>query len=115
MRFSDWISDVCSSDLHFDRGRIVCPFHGWRWNLAGANELVLEQQEFRDGKLQPGDVARREVALAVYAGLVFINLGPSPSSSAYYIAPAPPWLDGVAKRRGGKCGGRGSKERRNRG
>src|SRR3546814_13479841 len=32
---------------HFDRGRIVCPFPGWRWNLAGAHELALEQEEFR--------------------------------------------------------------------
>lgn len=81
---------------HFDRGRIVCPFHGWRWNLAGVNELVLERQEFRDGKLQPGDVALREVAVAVYAGLVFINLDRDPPSFDDYIAPARPWLDGMA-------------------
>ncbi|MFT4048068.1 MAG: aromatic ring-hydroxylating dioxygenase subunit alpha [Solimonas sp.] len=81
---------------HFDRGRIVCPFHGWRWNVSGVNELVLEAQEFRDGKLQPGDVALRDVALHVYAGLVFVNLDPNPPSFDDYIAPARPWLDGMA-------------------
>lgn len=80
----------------FDRGRIVCPFHGWRWNTAGGNELVLEKQEFRDGGLQAGDVALRDVAIAIYAGLAFINLDPRPSSFDDYIAPVRPWLDGMA-------------------
>ncbi|NGY03975.1 aromatic ring-hydroxylating oxygenase subunit alpha [Solimonas terrae] len=81
---------------HFDRARIVCPFHGWRWDLAGRNQLVLERQEFRDGQLQDGDVALREVAVAVHAGLVFINLDRNPPSFDDYIAPARPWLDGMA-------------------
>jgi len=81
---------------HFERSRIVCPFHGWRWNTAGVNELVLEPQEFRDGQLQARDVALREVALRVYAGLIFINLDPNPSSFDDYIAPVRPWLDGMS-------------------
>src|SRR3546814_9605915 len=30
---------LAEGDGHFDRGRIVCPFHGWRWIMAGATEL----------------------------------------------------------------------------
>ena len=36
---------------HFHNCKIICPFHGWRWNLAGHNEYVLERPEFKDGKL----------------------------------------------------------------
>src|SRR3546814_14152054 len=81
---------------HFDRGRIVCPFPGWRWNLAGANELVLEQPDFREATLQPGDVALREVALAIDAGLVFIHLDSMTSSFDVYIDTAVAWSVGLA-------------------
>ena len=27
-------------------GQIVCPFHGWRWNLDGTNSLVYGQEAF---------------------------------------------------------------------
>ncbi|MCB1686901.1 MAG: Rieske 2Fe-2S domain-containing protein, partial [Halioglobus sp.] len=40
----------------FDRGRIICPFHGWRWNLAGEIQYVLERDNFRDGELRDADV-----------------------------------------------------------
>ncbi|HET8883707.1 MAG TPA: SRPBCC family protein [Solimonas sp.] len=87
---------LAEGDGHFERGRIVCPFHGWRWNLHGGNELVLEHQEFRDGRLQPEDVALREIAVEVCAGLVFIHFARTPPSFDDYIAPARPWLDGMA-------------------
>ena len=27
-------------------GKIICPFHDWRWDLAGRNEFVLERHGF---------------------------------------------------------------------
>src|SRR5437016_1916358 len=26
---------------HFAKQRIICPFHGWRWDLQGRNQFVL--------------------------------------------------------------------------
>jgi nitrite reductase/ring-hydroxylating ferredoxin subunit len=72
---------------HFANSKIICPFHGWRWNLAGHNEYVLERREFRDGKLADSDVALREVKHAVFAGFVFINLDLNPESFDDFIAP----------------------------
>jgi phenylpropionate dioxygenase-like ring-hydroxylating dioxygenase large terminal subunit len=66
---------------------IICPFHGWRWNLEGQNQFVLERHEFRDGKLQDSDVALREVKLQIFAGFIFINLDKNPESFDDYIAP----------------------------
>lgn len=71
----------------FENQHVICPFHGWRWDLHGNNEFVLERQEFRDGKLQNSDVGLREVHHVVFAGFIFINLDKNPESFDDYIAP----------------------------
>ncbi|WP_372780767.1 SRPBCC family protein [Litorivivens sp.] len=71
----------------FEKCRIICPFHGWRWDLAGKNQYVLERQQFRDGKLKDEDVALKEVPVEIWAGFVFIYPGKNPSSFADFIAP----------------------------
>jgi len=71
----------------FENCRILCPFHGWRWNLSGQIEFVLERQEFCNGQLRDADVALREVKVAVFAGFVFINLNREPEPFEDFIAP----------------------------
>jgi nitrite reductase/ring-hydroxylating ferredoxin subunit len=83
----------CSGN--FDKGRIICPFHGWRWNLEGQNEFVLERSEFRDGELRDSDVALREVKLVLFAGFIFINLDPNPISFDEFIAPVREVMEGL--------------------
>jgi phenylpropionate dioxygenase-like ring-hydroxylating dioxygenase large terminal subunit len=81
----------------FERRTIMCPFHGWRWNLEGQNQFVLERQEFRGGQLRDSDVALREVNVVVFAGFVFINFDKNPKPTFdEYIAPVRPWLEGLA-------------------
>jgi nitrite reductase/ring-hydroxylating ferredoxin subunit len=81
---------------HFAGGKIICPFHGWRWDTSGRNEFVLERQEFRGGKLANSDVALREVKHVVFAGFVFINLDPNPESFDDFIAPVRQLLENLA-------------------
>lgn len=76
--------------------RIVCPFHGWRWDLRGNNTLVLDRQEFRGGELRDADVALRQIAVVVFAGFVFINFDRNPPSFDEYIAPVRRWLEDFA-------------------
>ena len=38
----------------FPRGQIVCPFHGWRWNLDGTNSFVYGAHAFDPELLAPG-------------------------------------------------------------
>jgi phenylpropionate dioxygenase-like ring-hydroxylating dioxygenase large terminal subunit len=81
---------------HFDNGKIICPFHGWRWDTSGRNEFVLERQQFRDGKLADRDVALREVKLVVFAGFIFINLDPNPEPFDDFIAPVREMVENLA-------------------
>jgi nitrite reductase/ring-hydroxylating ferredoxin subunit len=80
----------------FENGKIICPFHGWRWDLHGNNHFVLERQEFRDGKLKNSDVALKEVHSVVFAGFIFINLSPNPEPFDDFIAPVRKWLEDLA-------------------
>src|SRR5215831_539218 len=81
---------------HFEGGKIICPFHGWRWDLHGNNHFVLERQEFRDGKLKNSDVALKQVHSVVFAGFVFINLSRDPEPFDDFIAPVRQWLEDLA-------------------
>ncbi|MFT4046209.1 MAG: aromatic ring-hydroxylating dioxygenase subunit alpha [Solimonas sp.] len=79
------LADGCGT---FEKQQIMCPFHGWRWNLSGENQFVLERQEFRGGQLQNSDVALKPVHSAVYAGFVWINLDRNPAQTFdEFIAP----------------------------
>ncbi|NGY04078.1 aromatic ring-hydroxylating oxygenase subunit alpha [Solimonas terrae] len=80
----------------FENRHVICPFHGWRWDLHGNNEFVLERQEFRDGKLQNSDVGLREVHHVVFAGFIFINLDRNPEPFDDYIAPVREMLENLA-------------------
>jgi nitrite reductase/ring-hydroxylating ferredoxin subunit len=80
----------------FGSSRIQCPFHGWRWDLAGNNQFVLERQEFRGGQLRDSDVALRTVQVAVFAGFVFINFDPNPEAFDEFIAPVRDVIEDLA-------------------
>lgn len=80
----------------FENGQIMCPFHGWRWNLSGQIQFVLERQEFRGGQLRDSDVALKEVKSVVFAGFVFINLDPNPEPFDSFIAPVRQIIEDLA-------------------
>jgi phenylpropionate dioxygenase-like ring-hydroxylating dioxygenase large terminal subunit len=76
--------------------RIMCPFHGWRWDLNGNNQFILERQEFRGGQLRDSDVALRAVQVALFAGFVFINFDPDCRPFDAFIAPVRAVIEGLA-------------------
>jgi nitrite reductase/ring-hydroxylating ferredoxin subunit len=80
----------------FEKCRIICPFHGWRWDLEGNNQYVLERHQFRDGKLQNSDVALREVNFEIFAGYVFISFDKNPTPFAEFIAPVRQLIEDLA-------------------
>jgi phenylpropionate dioxygenase-like ring-hydroxylating dioxygenase large terminal subunit len=80
----------------FGSCRIVCPFHGWRWDLSGNNQFVLERQEFRGGQLRDTDIALRSVQVELFAGFVFINFDPNPQPFDEFIAPVREVMEGLA-------------------
>lgn len=78
---------LCDGSGSFESGRIVCPFHGWRWDLAGRNHFVMERQEFHGGALKDEDVALKALAIAVFEGFVFISFDSDPAPFDDFIAP----------------------------
>ncbi len=80
----------------FDRGRIICPFHGWRWNLAGEIQYVLERDNFRGGQLRDSDVALPEVNVEIFAGFIFVNFDRNPQPFAEFIAPVGKLIEDLA-------------------
>jgi phenylpropionate dioxygenase-like ring-hydroxylating dioxygenase large terminal subunit len=58
----------------FPGEQIVCPFHGWRWNIDGSNSFVFMQDAFAPACLDPEDLQLRECLVEVWAGMVWINM-----------------------------------------
>jgi phenylpropionate dioxygenase-like ring-hydroxylating dioxygenase large terminal subunit len=80
----------------FGHGRIICPFHGWRWDVSGRNTYVLEQQEFRNGQLRNSDVNLHELEVAVLGGFVFVNFDANPQPFEEFIAPIRPLMEALS-------------------
>jgi phenylpropionate dioxygenase-like ring-hydroxylating dioxygenase large terminal subunit len=57
-------------------GQVVCPFHGWRWNLNGTNSYVYTKQGFRPDTVEQAEVNLPEVQVGVRWGWVWINFDP---------------------------------------
>lgn len=81
---------------HFDRERIICPFHGWRWDLAGNCQYILEQDQFRDGQLSKPDANLKEIPFEIFAGFVFISFSEKPQPFDEFIAPVRQLIEDLA-------------------
>jgi phenylpropionate dioxygenase-like ring-hydroxylating dioxygenase large terminal subunit len=60
----------------FRGGQIVCPFHGWRWNLDGSSSFVYGEQGFRPECVTEPELRLRECRVETWGGCAFINLDP---------------------------------------
>ncbi|OHV43553.1 aromatic ring-hydroxylating dioxygenase subunit alpha [Pseudofrankia sp. BMG5.36] len=86
----------------FRGGQIVCPFHGWRWNLDGTPSLPLYgRQGFEERVLDPDDLALIECQADTWGGCVWINMDRNAPPLLEALDPMPSLLDplGVADMR----------------
>ena len=72
--------------------RFVCPFHGWKWNLAGENIDVLARDQW-EGTLTDEYLRLRQVKVDRWGGFVFINMDPDCEPLADYLGTVIPMLD----------------------
>jgi phenylpropionate dioxygenase-like ring-hydroxylating dioxygenase large terminal subunit len=78
----------------FRGGQIVCPFHGWRWNLDGSPSLPLYGTAgFDERALDPRDLELIKCQVGIWAGCVFINMDLSAPSLSEFLDPLPGILD----------------------
>ncbi|PXW32687.1 SRPBCC family protein [Nocardia sp. 348MFTsu5.1] len=66
-------------------GSLICPFHGWRWNLDGSIRLVLDREEFVPRS--DDDLGLEQVRVDQWAGFVFINMDPEAKPLLEYLDP----------------------------
>ena len=71
----------------------VCPFHGWCYDLSGANTFVPRPGTFAEHNLQPGDIDLQAVRCEVWGGCAWINLDDSAPPLRDCIEPAATVLD----------------------
>ena len=71
-----------------------CNFHGWRWNLDGSINRILDRSDW-DGcpSVNDDDFALRVVKCETWGGFVYINPDPEAEPLADYLAPVPQFID----------------------
>ena len=79
----------------FQLESIVCPFHGWKWNLTGQNIFVASADEFQKTCPNSSDLDLKEVHVRLWAGFVYINLAENPRPFEEAIAPVDALVEGV--------------------
>jgi hypothetical protein len=78
---------------------IVCPFHGWAWNIEGKNTLVYGRHHFDERQLDQADLALRPCRAEEAIGCVFINFDDDAPSLRDTIGPL---LDRIESRAASK-------------
>ncbi len=79
----------------FPGGQIVCPFHGWRWNIDGSNAFVFMENQFAPAALDRDDLRLKECLVEVWSGMVWINMDRRATPLMDSLGPVAPLLDGV--------------------
>ncbi|MFV0315998.1 MAG: aromatic ring-hydroxylating oxygenase subunit alpha [Microthrixaceae bacterium] len=68
-------------------GSIICPFHGWRWNLDGSIRLQLDPEEFLPRTEE--DLGLQPVRCEQWGGFVFVNMDLDAPPLLEYLDPIP--------------------------
>lgn len=72
--------------------KLVCPYHGWTWNLEGENEHVVWGEDWGD-KFDAEKLRLGKVNVDSWGGWVFVNLDPKCEPLRDYLAGAADMLD----------------------
>jgi len=65
--------------------KFFCRYHGWRWNIDGTNDVVVDREEW-GGRLTDENLKLGRVQVEVWGGWIFINMDP-------HAPPLLEWLD----------------------
>jgi nitrite reductase/ring-hydroxylating ferredoxin subunit len=88
-------TQLCKGSGRLPGGQIVCPFHGWRWNIDGTNSLVYGAEGFEPECLRPDDIRLQECRADIWGACVWINMDPDARPLAESLSPGAALLDAV--------------------
>lgn len=78
-------------------GRIpmfMCKYHGWRWNLDGSLNRILDRPDWHGcPAVSDDDFRLREAKVGLWGGFVYINPDPQAESLDDYLAPVPEFIN----------------------
>ena len=77
----------------FAGGQIVCPFHGWRWNLDGSNSFVYGAAGFPEGMTGSPALCLPQARVDTWGGCVWVNLDNDARPLLEMLDPMPSLLD----------------------
>ncbi len=88
-------TELCKGAGRLAGGQIVCPFHGWRWDLDGTSSFVYGADAFDRALLEPDDLRLGECQVGTWGGCVWINMDPDARPLHEALSPGMRLLDGV--------------------
>jgi phenylpropionate dioxygenase-like ring-hydroxylating dioxygenase large terminal subunit len=66
--------------------KLFCKYHGWRWNLDGSNDVVLDRDDW-SGSLRDEDIALKSLKVELWGGFVFVNMAQDAEPFEAFLAP----------------------------
>jgi phenylpropionate dioxygenase-like ring-hydroxylating dioxygenase large terminal subunit len=72
---------------------LICPFHGWRWNMEGINTFVFGRHVFDEANLEKVELNLIPCRVEIWGGCAFINFDENAASLLECLKPAAEKLD----------------------
>jgi phenylpropionate dioxygenase-like ring-hydroxylating dioxygenase large terminal subunit len=88
-------TELCKGSGRLPGRQIVCPFHGWRWNLDGSNSFVYGAGGFAPECLRPEDIRLQECKVDTWGACAWINMDPDARPLREALSPGAELLDTV--------------------
>lgn len=66
--------------------QVACPYHGWRYALDGKLVHIPDEERFCPA-VDKGERSLKPVQLALWAGMVWLNMNPDAKPLAHYLGP----------------------------
>jgi phenylpropionate dioxygenase-like ring-hydroxylating dioxygenase large terminal subunit len=86
-------TQLCKGSGRLPGGQIVCPFHGWRWNLDGSSSFVYGSDGFAPECLDSDEIRLQECKVETWAACAWINLDPDARPLREALSPIAGTLD----------------------
>jgi phenylpropionate dioxygenase-like ring-hydroxylating dioxygenase large terminal subunit len=66
--------------------KFFCKYHGWRWDLDGTNDVIIDRADWADA-LNADGVSLKPLKLGRWGGFVFVNMDSEAVPLETYLAP----------------------------